>query len=333
MQRVRGTNPARQEGAAAPAPVGVLGRQERGAPAFGGHLGAFRRHLFGCGIEQVAHDLPADRGVGVEQPVNDRHTVPPAGWLRSFMTRVGRIPAAASVPDQSTVGRRRPTSARTPWSPDNATAFEETDGLRKRAISEGGCIFRRAFGLDSPEPGADRRVPRAGRGRRRRSHPGGPVRLITFARARGHDRYRCRGCPAHLGLGRELIREPGPSRRCSSSRAPDITQVMPFWRAVLGYEPRIDSPDEDLVDPLDRGAPFWFETMDEPRSDGGGAIHISVWVPRSGAGAHGVALAAGGRMVRTTSRPPGGPWPMRPATRSISRPHEPATRRARPPAS
>jgi 4a-hydroxytetrahydrobiopterin dehydratase len=31
--------------------------------------------------------------------------------------------------------------------------------------------------------------------------------------------------------------------------APDITQVMPFWRAILGYEPRRDSPAEDLVDP------------------------------------------------------------------------------------
>ena len=31
--------------------------------------------------------------------------------------------------------------------------------------------------------------------------------------------------------------------------------VMPFWRAILGYEPRPDSPDEDLVDPrIDKGA-------------------------------------------------------------------------------
>ena len=35
---------------------------------------------------------------------------------------------------------------------------------------------------------------------------------------------------------------------------------MPFWR-VLDYQPRADSPDEDLVDPVGRGAAFWFESM------------------------------------------------------------------------
>ena len=39
------------------------------------------------------------------------------------------------------------------------------------------------------------------------------------------------------------------------------------------------TPDDDLVDPLDRNVPFWFEMMDEPRADGGGAIHVAVWVP------------------------------------------------------
>jgi len=81
--------------------------------------------------------------------------------------------------------------------------------------------------------------------------------------------------------------------------APDIGAVMPFWRAVLGYEPRPDSPDQDLVDPQDRGSAFWFESMDEPRPDGGGAIHIGVWVPHDQAEARvAAALAAGGRIVR-----------------------------------
>ena len=33
----------------------------------------------------------------------------------------------------------------------------------------------------------------------------------------------------------------------------DTAAIMPFWRAVLGYEPRRDSPDEDPVDSHDRG--------------------------------------------------------------------------------
>ena len=86
--------------------------------------------------------------------------------------------------------------------------------------------------------------------------------------------------------------------------APDITAVMPFWRAVLGYEPRPDSPDEDLVDPHTRGPSFWFESMNEPRPDGGGAIHIGVWVPVGQAEARvAAALAAGGRLVRDDFAP------------------------------
>lgn len=86
--------------------------------------------------------------------------------------------------------------------------------------------------------------------------------------------------------------------------APDIAKVMPFWRAVLGYEPRVDSPDEDLVDPMDRNVPFWFESMEEPRPDGGGAIHVAVWVPAEQAEARiQAALAAGGRMVRDEFAP------------------------------
>ena len=97
---------------------------------------------------------------------------------------------------------------------------------------------------------------------------------------------------ARADIGRGA--RPGTLRRPGSAiqslliipGAPDIKAVMPFWRAVLGYEPRIDSPDEDLVDPHDRGAGFWFEGMDSRgrmvavRSTGGlGAV-------RAGAGTH-----------------------------------------------
>lgn len=80
--------------------------------------------------------------------------------------------------------------------------------------------------------------------------------------------------------------------------------VMPFWRAVLGYECRPDSRDEDLVDPHNRGPAFWFERMDQPRPDGGGAIHVAVWVPYDQAEARiAAALAAGGHMVRDEFAP------------------------------
>ena len=79
----------------------------------------------------------------------------------------------------------------------------------------------------------------------------------------------------------------------------DRKQIMPFWQAVLGYRPRPDSPDEDLVDSHDRGAPFWFEQMEELRDDGKGSVHLVVWLPWDLAQARVEAgLAAGGRLVR-----------------------------------
>lgn len=86
--------------------------------------------------------------------------------------------------------------------------------------------------------------------------------------------------------------------------ATDPAAVMPFWRAALGYEPRGDNPDEDLVDPQGRWPAFWFERMEQPRPDGGGAIHIAIWVPQEQAEARvAAALAAGGRMVRDQFAP------------------------------
>jgi 4a-hydroxytetrahydrobiopterin dehydratase len=86
--------------------------------------------------------------------------------------------------------------------------------------------------------------------------------------------------------------------------AVDTAAVMPFWQAMLGYERRPDTPDEDLVDPLRRGPAFWFERMLEPRADGLGAVHVAVWVPHELAeGRVSAALAAGGRMVRDDFAP------------------------------
>jgi 4a-hydroxytetrahydrobiopterin dehydratase len=70
--------------------------------------------------------------------------------------------------------------------------------------------------------------------------------------------------------------------------------VMPFWRAVLGYEPR---GEEDLEDPLGRGASIWFQEMDPPRT-GRNRIHVDVCVPPDqGEQRVAAALAAGGRLV------------------------------------
>ena len=86
--------------------------------------------------------------------------------------------------------------------------------------------------------------------------------------------------------------------------APNRPEVMPFWRTVLGYIPRPDSPDEDLVDPHDRGPALWLEQMEEPRSDGLGAIHLAVWLPIEQAQARvDAALAAGGHLVRDDYAP------------------------------
>jgi 4a-hydroxytetrahydrobiopterin dehydratase len=80
--------------------------------------------------------------------------------------------------------------------------------------------------------------------------------------------------------------------------------VMPFWRAVLGYADRADSP-EDLIDPRWRGPNFWFQQMDAPRPQRN-RIHIDVWVPYELAEARiAAALAAGGHLVSDKNAPSG----------------------------
>ena len=70
--------------------------------------------------------------------------------------------------------------------------------------------------------------------------------------------------------------------------------VMPFWRAVLGYR---QVGDEDLLDPHSQGPAFWFQQMDEPRTQRN-RIHVDVWVPHDEAEARVQAtLAAGGHLV------------------------------------
>jgi len=115
-----------------------------------------------------------------------------------------------------------------------------------------------------------------------------------------------------------------PSGIQSLSIIPGATErraIMPFWQSVLAYVPRPDSPDEDLVDSHERGAPFWFEEMEELRADGAGTIHVVVWVPWDIAESRGrrhlpPAVASCG----TTWRRGSGRWPTLRATRSTLRP-------------
>jgi 4a-hydroxytetrahydrobiopterin dehydratase len=195
----------------------------------------------------------------------------------------------------------------------NAQQFHDSEGTQDwRVIGDGACAYFRTGsftagtrlvraigelpGVDDHGPDIDLRP------------DGVTVRLVTTS----DDYY---GMTQHdVGLAREISRvaaEQGLAADPTAVQsvlvipgAPDIRAVMPFWQAVLGYEPRPDSPDEDLVDPRNRWPGFWFESMKELRSDGGGAIHIAVWVPFEQAEARvAAALAAGGRLVRDEFAP------------------------------
>ena len=80
------------------------------------------------------------------------------------------------------------------------------------------------------------------------------------------------------------------------------TNVLPFWRAVLGYE---QVGDEDLLDPRRRSPAIWFQQMDKPRTQRN-RIHVDVCVPHDQAEARiAAAVAAGGRVVYDGNAPQG----------------------------
>ena len=191
--------------------------------------------------------------------------------------------------------------------------FHEADGVGDwRVVGDGACAYFRTGSFAegarlvqaiSELPGVEGHGPDVDmRG------DGVTVRLITYT-----DNYygmsrrdielarqisavaRTLGLPADPSAVQSVLVIPGASAPAA---------VMPFWRAVLGYEHRRDNPGEDLVDTHGRGPAFWFERMKEPRPDGGGAIHIAIWVPYEQAEARiAAALAAGGRMVRDEFAP------------------------------
>jgi 4a-hydroxytetrahydrobiopterin dehydratase len=76
--------------------------------------------------------------------------------------------------------------------------------------------------------------------------------------------------------------------------------VMPFWRAVLGYR---QVGDEDLLDPHARGPAVWFQDMDAARPQRN-RIHVDVCVPHDEAEARiAAAVAAGGRVLDDSHAP------------------------------
>jgi 4a-hydroxytetrahydrobiopterin dehydratase len=79
-----------------------------------------------------------------------------------------------------------------------------------------------------------------------------------------------------------------------------IPDVLPFWRAVLGYR-QVD--EADLMDPRSQGPPLWFQQMDAPRPQRN-RIHIDVYVPSDQAEARvAAAIAAGGHVVNDENAP------------------------------
>jgi len=177
---------------------------------------------------------------------------------------------------------------------DGATAYFQTE-----SFAEGARLVQAISGLPGVEelhPDVDLR------------RDGVTVRMVAFIEGyggmiQGHADLARKISAAARALGLSA----DPSKVQSLLVIPGATdraQVMPFWQAALWYEPRRDSPAEDLVDPRDRTVPFWFEQMKEPRADGGGAIHLAIWVPYEQAEARiAAALAAGGHMVRDQFAP------------------------------
>jgi len=192
--------------------------------------------------------------------------------------------------------------------PISAKDFHEAAGTEEwRIVGDGACTFYRAGSF----AGGARLVQAISQVPGIEDHPpyvdlrqeGVTIRLITIEGTYyGMSRRDLEVARQISAAARELGMSGDPSSVQSVLVIPgalDTAAVMPFWQAVLAYERRPDTPDEDLVDPHDRGPSFWFEPMKETRSDGGGSIHVAVWVPPEQAEARvAAALAAGGHVVR-----------------------------------
>jgi 4a-hydroxytetrahydrobiopterin dehydratase len=183
--------------------------------------------------------------------------------------------------------------------------FHEADGVADwRVLGEGACAYFRTGsfaagarlvhaigemdGLDDHHPDVDLR------------YEGVTVRLISIA----PDDFGLSERDVELARQISVVaRELGFPADPSAVQTVQVTidalvlpNVMPFWRAVLAYRRRGDSP-EDLIDPQGRGPSFWFQQMDAPRPQRN-RVHIDVWVPHDQAEARiAAAIAAGGHLV------------------------------------
>jgi 4a-hydroxytetrahydrobiopterin dehydratase len=196
----------------------------------------------------------------------------------------------------------------------SANAFEEAEGTGDwRIIGDGATTFVPTGSLAD----SSRFVAAIAALEGAAAHPpdidirpdGVTVRLLTYAADYyGMSERDVDSARRISTAARDLGLQPDPSMVSSLLVIPGtpstIAEIVPFWQALLGFEPRTDSPEEDLVDPRARLPGFWFEHMNEPRGDGGGAIHIAIWLPFEQAEARvAAALAAGGRMVRDEHAP------------------------------
>ena len=174
--------------------------------------------------------------------------------------------------------------------PISMRRFHEAEGVEDwRIVGEGACAFFRTgsfaagarlvqaigglAGLGDHHPDVDLRS------------DGVTVRLVTVT-----DGYYGLS-DRDLELARQvsaLARELGMLADPSVVQTVEVTidalvsrEVMAFWRAVLGYEYRSDSPEEDLVDPrgrmvTDEHAPSWW-TLADPE---GNEVDVATWMSR-----------------------------------------------------
>jgi 4a-hydroxytetrahydrobiopterin dehydratase len=188
--------------------------------------------------------------------------------------------------------------------------FHEAAGVEDwRVLGEGACAY---FRTGSFEVGARLVQAIAGLGGFDDHHPdvdlryeGVTVRLITMTDGSyGLSERDVELAQQISAVARDLGTPADPSVQSLEIAIDALVrpEVMPFWRAVLGYRDRGDG-DDNLIDPRGRGPLFWFQQMDAPRPQRN-RIHIDVWVPHDQAEERvAAAIAAGGVLVTDEHAP------------------------------